>query len=149
MKIEKSVIVERPAGELYSYWRNFENLPRIMRHVQSVEVKDGHRSHWKVAGPAGISLEWDAAIINEKENELIAWHSLEDAEIENAGTVLFIPSSSGKDTEVKVVLNYDQPGGSAGRVFAKLFGEEPSQQIQEDLNRFKTAMESRSPKAGD
>lgn len=142
MKVEKSVTIHKPAAELYRFWRNFENLPRFMKHVEGVSILDDKRSHWRVKGPAGSTVEWDAAIINERENELISWKSLEDAEVENAGSVIFRQSPRGNATEVKVVLNYDEPAGALGRTVAKVFGEEPSQQVEEDLRRFKEIMEA-------
>ncbi len=142
IKVEKSVTVNRPAGELYSYWRNFENLPNFMDHLESVTVQDDRRSHWVAKAPAGTTVEWDAEIINEKENELIAWRSLEGADVDNAGSVRFEEATGGRGTVVKVALEYNPPGGGVGSLIAKLFGEEPSGQVQEDLRRFKQVMET-------
>lgn len=142
IKVEKSVIVDRPANELYTYWRNFENLPKFMDHLESVKVQDDKRSHWVAKAPAGTTVEWDAEIINEKENELIAWRSLEGADVDNAGSVRFEEATGGRGTVVKVSLEYNPPGGIIGSLVAKLFGEEPSQQVQEDLRRFKQVMET-------
>ena len=141
IRIDKTVTVYRPAAELYRYWRNFENLPRIMRHVNSVTVLDEFRSHWVVDGPAGTHFEWDAEIHNEKENELIAWRSL-DGDVNHAGSVQFRPTPTMRGTEVRVELRYEPPAGALGAAIAKLFGEEPSQQVAEDLRRFKQAMEA-------
>jgi len=93
-------------------------------------------------GPGGTTVEWDAEVFNEKENELIAWRSLEGADVDNAGSVHFKPAPAGRGTEVRIVLKYDAPAGIVGSVMAKLFGEEPSQQIDEDLRRFKSLMEA-------
>lgn len=142
IKIEKSVTVNRSASELYAYWRNFENLPRFMDHLESVTVQDDKRSHWVAKAPAGTTVEWDAEIINEKENELIAWRSLEGADVDNAGSVRFSEATGGRGTIVKVSLEYDPPAGIIGSLVAKLFGEEPSHQVQEDLQRFKQVMET-------
>ena len=142
IKIEKSVTINKSPAELYRFWRNFENLPRFMNHLESVRVLDPRRSHWVAKAPAGMSVAWDAEIINEKENELIAWRSLEDADIPNAGSVRFEKASNGRGTEVKVALNYDPPAGKLGVSIAKLFGEEPEQQVEEDLRRFKQLMEA-------
>jgi uncharacterized membrane protein len=150
IRVDRTVTVYRPAAELYQYWRNFENLPRIMRHVDSVTVLDHYRSHWVVDGPAGTHFEWDAEIHNEKENELIAWRSL-DGDINHAGSVLFRPTPTGKGTEVRVELRYEPPAGALGAAIARLFGEEPTQQVAEDLMRFKQAMEAQritSPESG-
>jgi uncharacterized membrane protein len=150
IRIDKTVTVYRPAAELYRYWRNFENLPRIMRHVDSVTVLDDHRSHWVVDGPAGTHFEWDAEIHNEKENELIAWRSL-DGDVNHAGSVRFLPTPTGRGTEVRVELRYEPPAGVLGSALARLFGEEPAQQVTEDLMRFKRVMETQeisAPGAG-
>ena len=142
VKVEKSMTINRSPEELYRFWRNFENLPRIMSHLESVRVTGEGRSHWVAKAPAGTTVEWDAEVYNEKENELIAWRSLEGADVNNAGSVRFQPAPGGRGTEVRVVLKYDPPGGVVGATVAKLFGEEPEQQIQEDLRRFKQFMET-------
>jgi uncharacterized membrane protein len=150
IRVDKTVTVYRPAADLYRYWRNFENLPRIMRHVESVTVLDDFRSHWVVQGPAGTHFEWDAEIHNEKENELIAWRSL-DGDVNHAGSVRFLPTPTGRGTQVRVELRYEPPAGALGAAIARLFGEEPSQQVTEDLMRFKRVMErveATSPQAG-
>jgi uncharacterized membrane protein len=142
IKVEKSVTIDRSPEELYSFWRNFENLPRFMNHLESVKQTGEGRSHWVAKAPAGKTVQWDAEIYNEKENELIAWRSLEGADVDNAGSVRFEPATDGRGTIVKVTLKYDPPGGMLGSIIAKLFGEEPSQQIEEDLHRFKQVMET-------
>lgn len=142
IKVEKSVTINKSPEELYSFWREFQNLPSFMRHLESVNVIDEYRSHWIAKAPAGMTVEWDAEIINEKENELIAWRSTKDSQIPNAGSVRFIPISNGRGTEVKVSLSYDPPAGKIGSLFAKLFGEEASQQVQDDLRLFKQLMET-------
>jgi uncharacterized membrane protein len=141
VKIEKSVTVNRSPEDLYRFWRNFENLPSFTEHLESVQVHD-HRSHWVVKAPAGKTVEWDAEIHNEIENELIAWRSLENADINNAGSVTFRPAPGGRGTEVKVAINYEPPYGLFGSAIAKLFGQEPEQQVQDDLQRFKQLMET-------
>lgn len=142
IKVEKSVTINKSPAELYSFWKNFENLPRFMNHLESVKTTSEGRSHWVAKAPAGRTVEWDAEIYNEKENELIAWRSLEGADVDNAGSVRFEAAPGGHGTVVKVTLKYDPPGGIIGATIAKLFGEEPSQQIEEDLRRFKQVMEA-------
>lgn len=139
--VEKSVTVNKPRAELFSFWRNFENLPRFMNHLQEVRVLDDKRSHWVAKAPAGTSIAWDAAITDERENEVIAWHSAQDSLVHNTGSVRFHDAPGG-GTEVKVVLQYQPPAGAVGAAVARLFGEEPSQQIEEDLLRFKQLMET-------
>ncbi|MBV9124438.1 MAG: DUF2892 domain-containing protein [Planctomycetes bacterium] len=141
VKVERSVLINRSPADLYLVWHNFENLPRIFRHLVSVRSQ-GNRSHWVAKGPLGTEVAWDAEIINEKENELIAWRSLDNAQVDSAGSVHFTPAQGGQGTEVRVVLKYNPPGGKIGSLVARLFGEEPGQQISEDLQRFKDWMET-------
>jgi uncharacterized membrane protein len=142
LKVEKSVIINRTPEELYRFWRNFENLPRFMNHLESVQVTDEKRSHWVAKGPAGRSVEWDAEIYNEKENEMIAWRTLENADVASAGSVHFETAPGLRGTVVRVVLKYDPPAGKLGAFVARLFGENPEQQIDEDLRRFKQLIET-------
>jgi uncharacterized membrane protein len=141
IKVERRVVVNRPVEEVYRFWRNFENLPRFMDHLESVTVLDETRSHWVAKAPAGTRVEWDASIHNEIENEVIAWRSLEGADINHAGSVHFTPAGQG-GAEVRVVLSYEPPAGKVGVALAKLLGEEPSQQVEDDLRRFKQVMEA-------
>jgi uncharacterized membrane protein len=141
IKVEKSVTVDRPVQEVYRFWRNFENLPRFMDHLESVTVIDETRSHWVAKAPAGSKVEWDAAIHNEIEGQLIAWRSLPGSDVNNAGSVHFTPVGDRSRTEVRVVLSYDPPAGKLGAAVAKLLGEEPSKQVEGDLRRFKQVME--------
>jgi uncharacterized membrane protein len=140
--VVETMTVNRTPWDLYQFWRNFENLPQFMDHLQSVKVIDEKKSHWVAKAPAGTSVEWDAEIINDEPNSLIAWRSLANANVDNAGSVRFVPGPEGRGTEVRVVLDYIPPGGRVGAFVAKLFGEEPSQQIKEDLRRFKRLMET-------
>ena len=140
-KIERSVTIDRSPEELYQFWHNFENLPRFMDHLESVQVIDNRRSHWVAKAPAGLMVEWDAEIINDIPNELIAWRSDENADVPNAGSVHFDRSARGHGTKVSVILKYDPPAGPLGAAIAKLFGEAPSQTVRADLYRLKQIME--------
>jgi uncharacterized membrane protein len=142
IKVEKSVTINKSPEELYRFWRNFENLPRFMKHLKHVSVINDTRSHWISSAPMGGSVEWDAEIISDQENRLIAWASVEGADIDNSGFVRFQPAPAGRGTEVKVVIEYNPPGGAIGDAIAKLFGEEPKQQIGDELRRFKMLMEA-------
>ena len=142
VKIETSITIDRSPGELYRYWRNFENLPRFMTNLESVKKIDDKHSHWVVKAPAGTTLEWGAEIHNEKENEFIAWRSLQNAELNNAGSVHFTPDADGRGTTVKVILSYEPPGGKLGQAIARFLGQEPERQIRQDLERFKRLMEA-------
>jgi len=143
--VEKSITLSAPASEAYRFWRNFENLPRVMRHLKSVRSIDDRRSHWVAAAPAGLDIEWDAEITDERQDRKIAWRSLENAEIENKGVVLFEPIQDGNATELRVYLEYAPPAGKAGKAFAKLFGKDPAKMVEEDLRRFKSLIESGEP----
>jgi uncharacterized membrane protein len=142
IKVEKTVTISKPAEELYRFWHDFENLPRFMKHLKHVKVYDNKRSHWIASAPLGASVEWDADMINDQENRLIAWASVEGADVDNSGFVRFQPATGGRGTEVKIVLEYNPPGGVVSAAIAKLFGEEPEQQIGDDLRRFKMLMEA-------
>jgi uncharacterized membrane protein len=144
VRVDERIVLNRPRSEVYRFWRDLENLPRFMDHLESVTVLDEERSHWVAKAPAGTRVEWDAVIHNEIPNELIAWRSLEGSEVNNAGSVHFSPTENG-DTEVRVVLRYDPPAGRMGAAVAWLFGEEPSRQVAEDLRRLKQVVEATDP----
>ncbi|HEX7967475.1 MAG TPA: SRPBCC family protein [Stellaceae bacterium] len=138
----KAVTINRKPEEVYSFWHNFENLPRFMSHLWEVRVIDDRRSHWRARAPAGMTVEWDSEITEDKPNERISWRSLEGADVENSGTVRFEPGPRGRGTEVHVEIRYTPPGGRLGAMIAMLFGEEPSQQMREDLRNLKRVMET-------
>jgi uncharacterized membrane protein len=140
IRVEKSIIINRAREELYRFWRDFENLPRIMTHLEEVRILSPTHSHWAAKAPAGRSVEWDAEITSDHEYELIAWRSLEGSEVSNAGSVRFFHFAEGH-TEVRVALEYNPPAGRIGAWVASLFGENPEQQITDDLLRFKQMME--------
>lgn len=139
-KITRAVTINRSPEALYRHWLQFENLPRFMDHLISVQC-DGDRSHWVARGPAGLQIEWDADIVSNETNRLIAWRSLEGSEVSTAGSVHFMPLPHNRGTEVRVTLKYDPPGGKLGGWIAWAFGEDPDQQIREDLRRFKQILE--------
>jgi uncharacterized membrane protein len=143
IRVEKTVtIINKSPEDLYRFWRNFENLPTFMKHLKSVQVINHTRSHWIASAPLEQSVEWDADIVTEQENHLIAWASVEGADVDNSGFVRFTPAPKGRGTEVKVVMEYNPPGGMATAAIAKLFGKEPEQEIGDNLNRFKMLMEA-------
>jgi uncharacterized membrane protein len=144
IRAERAVTVNRPRDELFRIWRNSENLPRFMKHLKSVKVDehDNMRSHWVATGPLVRTIEWDAEIIEERENEYIAWNSFPSSLVQSRGRVHFADAPAGRGTILRVSMEYLPPAGSAGAAFAKLFGEEPGQQIRDDLRRFKQIMET-------
>ncbi|MBW4424766.1 MAG: SRPBCC family protein [Nostoc desertorum CM1-VF14] len=142
IKVEKTVTINKSAEELYRFWHDFENLPTFMKHLKSVKVYDKKRSHWIANAPLDNTVEWDADILEDRENEFISWASVEGADVDNSGFVRFKKAPGDRGTEVKVVLEYNPPGGALGATVAKLFGEEPEQQIGDELRRFKMLMEA-------
>jgi uncharacterized membrane protein len=142
LRVEDAVTIYRTADDLYGFWRDFAHLPSFMPHLVSVTELDRSRSHWVARAPAGRTVEWDAEIINERPGELIAWRTLDGSEVVSAGSVHFTPAPGDRGTEVRVVLQYDPPGGKLGAKIAWMFGKEPSQTIREDLRRLKRLMEA-------
>lgn len=142
IKLEKTIHIQRPAEELFHFWRDFENLPRIMPYLESVEVSDNQRSHWVAAGIGGATVEWDAEIINERPNEMIAWRSLPGGDIETAGSVHFKPMPGEMGTAVVVSMKYNPPGGKIAANIAEFMGIGAIEKIEESLHRFKELMES-------
>ncbi|HEX8169389.1 MAG TPA: SRPBCC family protein [Thermoanaerobaculia bacterium] len=142
VRVEKSVTINATPEQLYTFWRNFSNLPRFMHNLESVECHDTMRSHWTAKGPAGTKVDWEAEIINEVPNELIGWRSVEGSQVDNAGSVHFTAVPGGRGTEVKVVLRYDPPAGKLGATLSKILGEDPAVQVQEDLRRLKMLVET-------
>lgn len=140
--VERSMTIGRPAEELYRFWRQLENLPRFMKHLQAVKTTSPTRSHWVAKAPAGASVEWDAELIDDIPGELLVWRSLPGSDIENEGAVRFVRAPGDRGTEVHVVLRYDPPAGQVGAAIARLLGEEPHGQIEDDLRRFKQVMET-------
>lgn len=141
--VVRSITINRSPESVYQFWRTFENLPRFMAHLESVR-DEGAVSVWRAKAPAGLSVEWRAEITLDRRNEQIAWRSLEGASVPNRGTVCFKKAPGDRGTEVVVELKYDPPGGALGAAIAKLFGEEPGQQIGGDLRRLKQVLETGS-----
>ena len=140
--VEKAVTIGKSPEEVYAFWRDLPNLPRFMDHLKSVDVTGEKTSHWVAKAPAGREVAWDAEIIVDEPNARISWQSLPGADIENAGTVRFVAAPGGRGCEVHVTVQYYPPGGLLGAALAKFFGEEPTQQITDDLRRLKRLMET-------
>ena len=141
-RVEASITINRPVGDVYRFWHDFERLPQFMGHLESVRVLGDGRSHWRAKAPLGKTVEWDAEVAEDRPDERIAWRSVGDAAVENSGTVRFTSAPGGRGTEVRVALDYRIPGGKVGATFAKLFGEEPEQQTRDDLRRLKQVLET-------
>jgi len=142
VKVRRSFTIGRSPRECYDHWRRFENLPGFMEHLEAVTDLGSGRSRWVARAPLGLSVSWIAEIINDVPGEMISWRSVEGSEIDNAGSVWFRPAPAGRGTEVTVELNYEPPAGMAGVAIAKLLGEEPQRQVEEDLRHFKQIMET-------
>jgi uncharacterized membrane protein len=140
--VREAVRVEAPVEEVYSFWRNLENLPRFMSSLNRVTEINERESHWVAAGPAGTSVEWDAEIINEVENSVLGWRSLPGSEVATSGSVRFEPVRGGRSTQVSVHMQYAPPAGKVGSVVSWLFGREPSQTVREDLRHLKQLLEA-------
>jgi len=141
VRVERAATINRPIEEVYNFWRNFQNFPRFMRHVESVEILGERFSRWRAKGPAGMTVEWEAEMIEDRD-DWIAWRSMEGADVQNSGSVRFQRAPGVRGTEVRVQLEYYPPAGALGRGIAWLFGEEPAQQIADDLRRAKQLLET-------
>jgi uncharacterized membrane protein len=142
--VVQSFLINKPAADLYAFWRNFENLPAIMPHLESVSVLDDRRSHWVTRAPrlAGGQVEWDAEIIRDEPNAAIAWRSLPGSDVPNMGSVEFSEAPGDRGTLMRVVIDYRAPGGELGRLYSKIVGEGPERQIREGLRAFKRVIET-------
>jgi uncharacterized membrane protein len=138
---ESSFAINCAPEEAYKFWRNFENLPLFMRHLQSVKVIDHLRSEWKAYGPLGVRLRWVAEITDEAPNQWIVWRSLPGADVENIGSVQFRPAPGGRGTIVMAVMEYNPPAGALGKTLASILGKDPAFTLREDLRRFKALIE--------
>lgn len=140
-RVARSITVNRGREEVYAFWRNFENLPRFMKHLEAVQVHDERRSRWTAKAPAGREVSWEAEILEDTPNERISWRSLPDSTITNAGTVRFEDAPGDRGTEIHVELEYLPPAGALGALVATLFREEPREQLIDDLRAFKQVLE--------
>lgn len=142
VRVDETIEIQRPVSQVYAFWNRFENLPQFMRHLQSVIVRDDRHSRWVVKTVGEKPLEWDAEIIERRENEMISWRSLPGADVDNAGSVWFTPTRGGTGTSLRVELKYAPPGGKPGVWAAKLLGRDGEAEIEEDLHRMKSLLET-------
>jgi uncharacterized membrane protein len=140
--VGRAVTINRPRHELYAFWRDFGNLPRILENIESVTELDERRSHWVVRAPAGTTVEWDSVIVEDIPDELISWESAPGADIANSGRIDFRDAHGGRGTLVTATIAYDPPAGAVGKLVAKLLQREPKIQARRDLRRFKQFMET-------
>ncbi|OWK42227.1 cyclase/dehydrase [Fimbriiglobus ruber] len=141
-RVEATVTVKRTAAEAFRFWRDFENLPKFMNHLVDVDTTTDGKSRWTAKGPLGLQVQWNAKLTSDEPDRLIAWKSLEGSDVDTAGSVHFTSLPGDAGTSVRVVLKYDPPAGKLGTAVAKLFGENPQRQIEEDLERFREAIEA-------
>ncbi len=140
--VQSVVTINRPAEDLYQFWRNFENLPQIMYHLESVHVTSEKRSHWLAKGPGGKTIKWQAEITEDRPNESISWRTLPGSDVDHTGTVRFEPATGGRGTVVRVEMTYKSPAGLFGAAVAKLMGREPGQEVHDSLRYFRQIMET-------
>ncbi|MFL6139162.1 MAG: SRPBCC family protein [Frankiaceae bacterium] len=142
MDLIATTTVGKDPQEVYAYWRALTHLPDFMAHVEDVRPDSDARSHWRVSAPFGRTVEWDAEIIEDVPGEILAWRSVEGADVANAGIVRFSRAPRDQGTELRVTISYDVPGGKLGEALARWGGEDPHQQLDDDLRRFKQVMET-------
>jgi uncharacterized membrane protein len=140
-RIVEATLIQQPRQRIFDFWRNFENLPQFMQHLEKVQTFDDGRSRWCAKAPAGTTIEWDAELINEKPGELIAWRSLTGSEVQNAGSVRFIDRGR-RGTEVRVTMEFVPPAGKLGELMARITGEHPQHQVRSDLRRLRQLLET-------
>lgn len=142
-KIVKSMTINRPVAEVYQFWRNLENLPQFMTHIESIHPMGDRKSHWVIKGPGGARFEWDAEILDEKENQYIAWRSVGSADVDNAGCVQFEEAPAKQGTDLTVILGYNPPAGKAGKGLVSFLGAAPEHELEHDLKQLKQVLEGR------
>jgi len=142
VQVTAALTVRRDRDELYALWRNFESFPDFMIHLEDVRATGEKTSHWKARGPLGMTVEWDAEIIEDVPGERISWRSVEGSKVDNSGSVRFVQAPAGQGTEIHVDMHYSPPAGAVGATIAKIFGEEPAIQLKDDLRRFKQIVET-------
>jgi uncharacterized membrane protein len=148
VKVTQSITVLKEPAELFRFWRSFSNLPRVMRHLKSVELTGDNQSHWTASAPFGKTVEWNAEIYTERADELIGWRSLAGSQVDTAGSVRFRRMPADGGTHLTVTLKYDPPAGKLGAVIAAVFRRSAGRQVREDLRRFKQFMETGEARSG-
>jgi uncharacterized membrane protein len=141
--VEKTIVVDAPVAQVWAYWRDLANLPQWMSHVREVRPIGGDRWHWVVDGPAGLPVEWDSELLHVEENREMTWHSVGDSDVGNVGRIRFEPEGDG--TRIHVQMRYTPPGGVVGHAVAKFFGADPRTEMDDDLMRMKSAIETGRP----
>ena len=148
-RIVRAITVEASPDDAYAFWRDLGNLPRVMPHLERVEERDHGISHWVARAPFGGTVEWDAAMIEDRPGQAIAWRSVPRTGVRNAGSVRFGPAPGGRGTEVTLDMEVSVPGGPLGSLLAFAGGEHPEQQVSDALRRFKQVAETGEPIVSD
>jgi uncharacterized membrane protein len=137
--VQKTLYIDAPLDQVYAFWSNYENFPLFMSHVREVQDLGGGRSRWRVSGPGGVPIEWQASLTQQTPNEVIAWRSEPGSMLDNAGVIRF--TSSGSGTRVDLRFCYLPPAGGAGQAVAELLGSDPRGKLNDDLGRMKALLE--------
>ena len=145
IRVERAVTVAVEPSSAYAVWRDLEQLPRFMGHLESVVVTGERTSRWTAKAPGGTSISWDAAITEDVPGERLSWESVPGSTVSHEGTVRFASAPRGLGTEVHAAIRYEPPMGALGATVARMTGEEPRQQVADDLRRFQQLMETGSP----
>lgn len=141
VNIRTCITIDKPVEEVYRFWRNLENLPKFMQHLDAVVEKDKVTSHWTASGPGGIGkISWEAHILMDEKGKMLSWHSLPDSKIDNSGKVLFNDNGMG-GTELNVAISYHAPLGIAGEAAAKLLNPFFERMVKSDIESLKTYLE--------
>jgi len=140
--IGRTVTIDRPRDDIYAFWRDFSNLPRIMDNIERIDVVDDRRSHWVVKGPGGKTVEWDSVVTEDEPGRLIGWRSVEGADVSSSGRIEFMDAAPGRGTMVRAAFAYDPPGGVIGEWIGKILQREPEEQSRRDLRRLKQFLET-------
>ena len=142
ISVRQTITINAAPAELYGFWKNVENLPLFMEHLESVSKVNERVSHWVAKAPAGACVEWDAEVIDDQPERRLGWRTLPDSQVTHEGMVSFEPAIGGRGTVVRVEMLYVPPAGKVGVWIARLFGEEPALQVGDDLRRLKQLLET-------
>ena len=141
VNIRTSTTIDKPVKEVYAFWRRLENLPKFMKHIESINQTDKITSEWKAKGPAGIgTLTWRSQILMDEKNKLLSWHSLPESTIDNAGKVYF--KDLGESTELNITISYRAPLGVAGETAAKWLNPLFERMVKNDIESLKSYLET-------
>jgi len=142
--VQKAITIVAPIDDVFAFFTNYENFPRFMSHVREVRDTGNNGSHWVVDGPAGVPVEWDAVLTELVPNQVLAWVSVPGSVVESSGVIRFAQNEDGS-THVDLKMTYAPPAGAIGHAASKLLGVDPKRQMDDDLARAKTYLETGKP----